>query len=525
MNYNITEFKEDQYGCIVVNGYSATETKSKKYLGGHVYAKYKHNYITCSIYADSKEKQNALLVWYRDVLLGGTETFNITLPYFGIKWKIEVRFDKDVTNSMAGENGGMVQVTLKIIRFVEVAEDLIFNMPLDEDLRFNIGDSTMIEFSRNTQRSYIKDGYLLFAGADEACFGDHGICIDNSSANLIPYSNDLTDSSWDKINGCIATIENDVISPLGVTGNVNKIEQGVDTSVYSVVAKITSDSKINDYHSLTLFIKKGNMDKCDIEFSYEKTGETIIYNKLKYNFNDNTYTLIKTIPNSEIVLHEILKNGWVRIGINLKNDSILGRSCVIRLRPSDNSEPAVAGAYFYVYGVQLEQAKIHTNYIETNGTEVSRANDKFILYNDRIAIDWHKPFTFAVTVYTLPIHKFTSDTTIPLKRNILYCNDIFEINISPIKRIEFFFASKLVLVKDIPYTETLRIKVRSDGAFCEVFFDDTFIGSFPITGDAPVTGGKVITYMGGDDGWALCSEISRIKYARTAISDEALKVF
>ena len=185
--------------------------------------------------------------------------------------------------------------------------------------------------STGSTASYMgPDGYIKYAGPDEPRF-DHKAVI---RTNYILYSEDVTQSVWTKQNGH-STTANTVVSPYGLQDADTITRTASDQYLYQSLG-------VTGLHTLSAWVKtpSGDGNKDFVMQHYNSTDGSIGHT-----------TLTAT-------------EEWQRF--NIQASPTVGGSwypCI----PSDINQD------FHVWGVQVEEGGVVTEYIRTNSVAVTDA--------------------------------------------------------------------------------------------------------------------------------------------------------
>ena len=194
--------------------------------------------------------------------------------------------------------------------------------------------------------------YPMIDGVVSGC--PHHI-LEPQRTNLIQYSEDFSNSAWNKDNTTITS--NQVISPDGtLSADLLTANDGSHINAYTGIP--TSN---NNYYSYSVFLKKGNTNIIQ-PYIFEvgigfKTISTI-------NFDNETATT--TVGNISL---EKYSNDWFKVSITLDLTSAYGFTFGIF------TESTLGIKTVYAWGAQLEQGSYSTSYIPTNGSTVTRSSE------------------------------------------------------------------------------------------------------------------------------------------------------
>ena len=202
-------------------------------------------------------------------------------------------------------------------------------------------------FTRNSIATRVnKEGLIEVVGNDIPRIDytdstEGALLLENSSTNLIPYSEDFSQSDWVKTGLTINV--NQITSPYG---GLNADEVDITTANAHYLFDTISVSASTNY-TFTFYVKKG-------------TATDVSYSIL----NATNFT---NIVNTTSYFNEISDTDWTRISVEFTTPS----GCTsIRTYPlRDGSSIGTV----YIWGAMLEQNSVASSYIPTNGSTVQRA--------------------------------------------------------------------------------------------------------------------------------------------------------
>ena len=188
--------------------------------------------------------------------------------------------------------------------------------------------------------------------------GENGhILLEPTSTNLITYSEDFSQSAWQKSN--ITLTPNSITSP---DGNLNAYKLTKPTSSQPRLFELSVYPTIG-IHTFTSFYK--NLDGDSVLIRLDANGNTA-----NCNVDLTTNTLVNSGAN--IISSNItqLSDGWIRVSVTA---NILSTSWIL---DAANLFSLSVGSSVYIWGAQLEALSYSTSYIPTlTGSTVTRATE------------------------------------------------------------------------------------------------------------------------------------------------------
>lgn len=217
----------------------------------------------------------------------------------------------------------------------------------------------IITFSRASGATYFdSSGLLKTAAANEVRF-DHeqtqpkGILVEEERSNFIDYSSDYTQSSWTKTNCMIG-----LPFITGPDGLLSARQIGATGGNSSLSYSFAGAPGFPIYYTFSFYIKS-----------------------VGASYSPFTIRLLKGTSQTLVASKNIRPTfGWTRVSITGNFSSAFGWSV-------DGYSTIIIGGdgsfsfsdTFYMFGAQLEIGQYPTSYIQTNGTQVTRAADSMSL--------------------------------------------------------------------------------------------------------------------------------------------------
>jgi hypothetical protein len=220
-----------------------------------------------------------------------------------------------------------------------------------------------ITFTRSTTGTYYNSSGVLTSAAINAARFDYnpstlaplGLLIEQSSTNLILYSQDYTQSAWNKTNSTITA--NNTTAPDGTTTGDKITLNAVGNTSY-IAQAITYVS--GTVYTISVYVKAGNTSKFQLQ--------TNAWGTLSFDISTQTYAAISgTILAAGVTT---VNNGWYRCYVTFTATSGGSQNTYVR-----GDAVALIGDNFYLWGVQPEALAFPTSYIPTTTAQVTRAAD------------------------------------------------------------------------------------------------------------------------------------------------------
>ena len=218
-------------------------------------------------------------------------------------------------------------------------------------------------FERNSIATRVnKEGLIEVVGndiprIDYTDSSEGALLLENSSTNLITYSEDFSQSYWIKTNSLIES--NNIISPDGTLNGAKLNENTVSNTNFRLRSGSAATTGTN---TLSIFAKAGERNWIKLR----ENAQTGVY--AFFNLQDGTIGQ----STADDVFMEYYGNGWYKLSIT---DVLTSASIDVRIAIADGVDTynGVIGNGVYVWGFQIEQNSVASSYIPTNGSTVQRA--------------------------------------------------------------------------------------------------------------------------------------------------------
>ena len=185
--------------------------------------------------------------------------------------------------------------------------------------------------------------------------------LEPQSTNLIPYSEDFSNASWQKVASSTVTT-NTVISP---DGTLNADTYKASSSSYGCILRAITTFDFVSPYTVSFYVKKNNYRYVGLRLG------NLIGASDSYNFFDfDTETVNNTPAPSAELSFEKLTNGWYKLSLTGTPTSSTLADLALTQSNGSTINP-IGTEEVYVYGAQLEQNSYATSYIPTQGGAIS----------------------------------------------------------------------------------------------------------------------------------------------------------
>ena len=283
------------------------------------------------------------------------------------------------------------------------------------------------DYERNGNASRVrKDGLIEELTVDDTPRLDWynsncpSLLLEPQRSNIQLRSEEFDNAVWSKVNASITA--NQIVAPNGeyTADQLTATASSLSTYVYEQHSLSTS----TDY-SMSVFVKKGtsNLVRLDLEdFTSGTQG--------RMTFNLNTKEITNEVGTAS---YEDYGNGWYRLKVSFTTSATLG---IHYLRIWDFE--TVNGAYFYLWGAQIEEGSYCSSYIKTEASTVTRLKDECLNGGDSDLFDITEGTFFADIT---PYDNEGANTTYILLSDGSTLNRIIFIFYGNLNQVRFFLSS------------------------------------------------------------------------------------
>jgi len=187
------------------------------------------------------------------------------------------------------------------------------------------------------------------------------LLLENSATNLLPYSEDFSQSSWVNFRSSITS--NDTISPNG-SFNADNLVENSDTGTHALQERRYGLSSGSQY-TYSFFAKASAVKQVGLLASNPSQGSIFDLE------NGIVYGDFVSAPNSSKI--ENFGNGWYRCSITTTLNNTDSKFGIYLVKNGSENYTGNGTDGLYIYGAMLEANSFSTSYIPTSGSTVPRA--------------------------------------------------------------------------------------------------------------------------------------------------------
>jgi hypothetical protein len=235
-----------------------------------------------------------------------------------------------------------------------------------------------VTFTRSTTaRYYNSSGILTTAAINEARFDYNpstlaplGLLIEQSSTNLLTYSQDFTNAVWTKTS--VSITPNTIVAPDGTTTG-STLTRTTTSSLQSMLRVATSQA-VNTTHTLSFYAKVGTLNNLFFLRNLA-IDNTITTGLVTFNLTNGTIDLTYGSTYTGKATITPVGNGIYRCSITGTTPAIIANNLIDVGCTSSGVVGGTSGDFLYIWGSQNEALAFATSYIPTTTAQVTRAAD------------------------------------------------------------------------------------------------------------------------------------------------------
>lgn len=235
-------------------------------------------------------------------------------------------------------------------------------LPVNGNGDFTYDRGTADQATRVNKNGLIEDVSQDVPRLDYLDGGCPSLLLEPATTNLITYSEDFSNASWDFLNNSTITTDQ-ILSPYGSV-NADLFSPTLDATA-TYIADSVSVTSGSDY-TFSVFIKKGTLNYVQISCSTGFSGS--VYQN--YNVADGVLedAFLDANTSSNI---EDYGRGWYRIIFTSQATSTTATARMVLALVSDGEQSRFSGTGLlstdnvYLYGAQVEQQSYATSYVRS----------------------------------------------------------------------------------------------------------------------------------------------------------------
>ena len=353
-----------------------------------------------------------------------------------------------------------------------------------------------------------KQGLIETVGANEPRVDykdntDGALLLEPSRTNLITYSEDFSQSAWNKTN--LTLLSNNIISPDG-TSNASKLT----VTSTGAVLETTQSLSVGTVYTISAFVKKGTNKF--VRLAYSSSGQTGAW----FNLEDKT---VGTVNSISATINDY-GNGWYKI-TNTLTSQVASGGVFLGLSNTDGATgDSISGNTVFVWGFQVEQGSYPTSLINTNGSAVTRLNELSFERDDLVSKNLIGSTEFTWFYDSILFYRESGSGVSPRLENLSNGNIFVGINVPQIGNTNLTIRHKdgstAANTSGVTFTNGGRYKiaVKISGTTGNAYINGTNVGTFT-TADA-------IDYNKYRNAANNPNNIIDMRFYNTALSDSEL---
>ena len=250
-----------------------------------------------------------------------------------------------------------------------------------------------ITFTRalNTATRVNSSGSIETVNADVARFdydpvtlACKGLLIEESRANLLTYSADLSNAVWIKNQSSIGVTK--ITAPDSTTSGQKLIENAATAQHIAYVGSLGLGSAI---YTMSAYFKAAERTQAYLRLDTGTTTRQVLFD----------LSAVTATPSSGATATiQSVGGGWYRCTLSLTGAETLINAVLMLGSGGTASYTGNGTSGIYVWGIQLEAGAFVTSYIPTSGSSLTRNVDVATMTGTNFS-DWYNPVEGAFAVY------------------------------------------------------------------------------------------------------------------------------
>ena len=366
---------------------------------------------------------------------------------------------------------------------------------------------------------------------DPTTLAPRGLLIEGSSSTLNQWSEDYTQSYWQKINTTISSTS--VTCPDGVARSTVRVVDNSTNASHSIRRGITTAAGTT--YTLSWFVKKGSTDTFAVQMYWSGSYNATV---TVSSIDNNTQTVTSASGvNPTVTRVSYPVHGWYRYSMTFTHPAAITGTITpdFNFCPIDNVANYVgSGNHTDFFGIQLEAGSGASSYIPTGSSTVQRAADSCSLTGSNFSSWYGTPTAFTVVFEGTAVSAgaYTRILNLSSGANTVTGIPHFNIGVPAASSNRPFINSYIVSSNNVDTYVPLAGAVTNGVAFklaarCQAALHRITRGT-GLSGSSSYNGfpaGLANLYLGGTDGaYQLATWYSKLKFFPIAISDSQMDV-